>query len=258
MAPREGAQRDQRGGRIGGSPPLGPRSGRRAAQCATSWRTPSSRSWLRSGSGAVTINDFIWVCAWARAATALRRATRSARSASTAPARSFGMPVARPAWAARAAASASTGSDLPCRRRVLRSGPVDLDQLDPGHPQMQRQPGPVGAGALDPDLVQPRRASAATPAAARSRPGWSGTADAPAADRSGRAPRRCGCPCACPPHRSPRRSPLAGSMLDAGRCATAVSSWACRPDRLVTGAGRHAPAGRADKTVTGTCGHRLL
>ena len=32
--------------------------------------------------------------------------------------------------------------------------PVDLDQLDPGHPQMQRQTGPVGPGALDPDLVQ--------------------------------------------------------------------------------------------------------
>ena len=135
------------------------RSGRRAAQCAISWRSPSSRSWLRSGSGAVTINDFIWVWAWARAATALRRATRSARSASTAPTavlRDAGGP------AGLGGAGGGLGVDrvglaLPAAGLAVRA--VDLDQLDPGHPQMQRQPGPVGAGALDPDLVQLARSA---------------------------------------------------------------------------------------------------
>jgi len=36
----------------------------------------------------------------------------------------------------------------------LAVGPVDLDHLDAGHPQVQRQPRAVGPGALDPDLVQ--------------------------------------------------------------------------------------------------------
>jgi len=43
------------------------------------------------------------------------------RMASTAPSRPLDAPRARPDWAARAALTASRGSDLPCRRRSCRS-----------------------------------------------------------------------------------------------------------------------------------------
>ena len=56
-----------------------------------------------------------------RSPAALRLATISARIASTAPSRPLGPPRARPDWAARAALTASSGSDLPCRRRSWRS-----------------------------------------------------------------------------------------------------------------------------------------
>ena len=58
-----------------------------------------------------------WLIVWTRSERALRLATISARIASTAPSRPFGAPAARPDWAARAALTASSGSDLPCRRR---------------------------------------------------------------------------------------------------------------------------------------------
>ena len=89
---------DQRGARAG-------RPGRRAA-C----------------SGAEVIRPWSWLSAAVRALTAPRRATRSARIASTGPVRVFGVPAACPDRAARAAAIASIGSDLPLARRVLRSG----------------------------------------------------------------------------------------------------------------------------------------
>jgi hypothetical protein len=50
---------------------------------------------------------------WVRSARALRLATISARIASTEPSRPFGAPRARPDCAARAALTASRGSDLP-------------------------------------------------------------------------------------------------------------------------------------------------
>ena len=53
-----------------------------------------------------------------RVSTAERRAIISTRIASTFPSRVFGEPVAAPESAARAAARASTGSDLPFRWRV--------------------------------------------------------------------------------------------------------------------------------------------
>jgi hypothetical protein len=46
----------------------------------------------------------IWFIAWVRALTALRRAIRSTRTASTTPLRLLGMPVARPDSTAVAAA----------------------------------------------------------------------------------------------------------------------------------------------------------
>src|SRR5437764_194059 len=53
------------------------------------------------------------------------RATRSCRSASTGPVAAFGVALARPDSTARAAASASPGSDLPWGRLTWRVGPVD-------------------------------------------------------------------------------------------------------------------------------------
>jgi hypothetical protein len=60
-------------------------------------------------SGAVTISDWSWVNAVARALTALFRATLRARTDSTSPVRAFGVPDARPEAAALAAAYASIG-----------------------------------------------------------------------------------------------------------------------------------------------------
>ena len=68
--------------------------------------------------------------------------------------------LARPAWAARAAASASTGSDLPCQRRALRSGrststsstPAAAES-GPGRPRRPRCPPPRPAPG--PERAQP-------------------------------------------------------------------------------------------------------
>jgi hypothetical protein len=65
------------------------------------------------GVGAVTISELSWVNALARVRTAPVRATRNTRTDSTSPVRVFGVPDARPDAAARAAAYASIGSDLP-------------------------------------------------------------------------------------------------------------------------------------------------
>jgi hypothetical protein len=75
----------------------------------------------RSSSGPVRTSALAWLIAWVRPERALRLATISAWIASTAPSRPFGAPRARPDWAARAALTASSGSDLPCRRRSCRS-----------------------------------------------------------------------------------------------------------------------------------------
>ena len=64
----------------------------------------------------------IWLRAWVRLPLAERRATRSTRMASTFPSLVLADPVASPPWAARAAATASWGSDLPVRRRRWRLG----------------------------------------------------------------------------------------------------------------------------------------
>ena len=81
---------------------------------------PSSAS--RRLAGAVTSSPLSWLMAAVRALTAPLRAVRSARIDSTIPSRRLGAAVATPASTARAAASASIGSDLPRWRRVRRSG----------------------------------------------------------------------------------------------------------------------------------------
>jgi hypothetical protein len=62
---------------------------------------------------------------------ALRRATSKARSCPAGPARRLGVAVASPASTARAAASASTGSDLPRRRRATRLGRLTSNTVTP-------------------------------------------------------------------------------------------------------------------------------
>src|SRR5712692_10987804 len=69
--------------------------------------------------------------AWVRSERALRLVTISARIASTAPSWPLGAPRARPDCAARAALTASSGSDLPCRRGGLgRLAALDLTAVD--------------------------------------------------------------------------------------------------------------------------------
>jgi hypothetical protein len=77
--------------------------GRSRAQVAISVVLLSVRSCSRSSAGAVTSSALSWLVDWLRALTALLRATRSMRIASTRPSRVFGTPVAFPANAARAA-----------------------------------------------------------------------------------------------------------------------------------------------------------
>jgi hypothetical protein len=82
-----------------------------------------------------------------------RRTPRSTQIASTIPSRRLGSAVAVPASTARAAASASIGSLLPRRRRVVRLGgrppaPHAALQQEPG------QPGAVGPSAFDADCAE--------------------------------------------------------------------------------------------------------
>lgn len=63
--------------------------------------------------GGVTTSARIWLSAPVRSRVAERLTRRNARIASTLPVRDFGCATALPDWAARAAATASTGSDLP-------------------------------------------------------------------------------------------------------------------------------------------------
>ena len=191
------------------------------------WPRSGTRQGLRLGTGG----------------TALRRATRSARSASTAPTRSFGIPVARPAWAARAAASGRTcpAGAVPCdpagRPRPARPRPpADAAPDRPRRPRCPRsRPCPA------------RRASAATPAAAHSRPGWSGTADAPAAARSRRAPHgSVGVLVRVHPTGHHRGSRSGRSSIERRMCHRGH----VRPGRL-TRVGRHAPAGQSGQDSDG-------
>src|SRR5829696_1481345 len=87
----------------------------------TSRTVDRSRSCSRSSAGAVTTSALSALMAWVRALIAVARATRSERIISTWPSPALGM-LPWLAWTARAAASASSGSDLPRRRCAWRSG----------------------------------------------------------------------------------------------------------------------------------------
>jgi len=104
----------------------------------------------RRSSGPVRIRALAWLIVRVRSPAALRLATISARIASTAPSRPFGAPRARPDCAARAALTASSGSDLPCRRRSWRSERSTPADPDACCGDVAGQPGAVTAGPLDP------------------------------------------------------------------------------------------------------------
>ncbi len=93
-------------------------------------------------SGPVTIRARAWLMAWVRSERALRLATISARIASTAPSRPFGAPLARPDCAARAALTASRGSDLPWRRRSCRSERSTSTTRTPAADMWRARPAP--------------------------------------------------------------------------------------------------------------------
>jgi hypothetical protein len=97
-------------------------SGRSLAQLVINTDTGRPSSTSRTAAGAVTTSAVSWLMAAVRALLAPERAVRDTRIASTIPSRRLGTAVATPASAARAAASASIGSDLPRCRRVRRSG----------------------------------------------------------------------------------------------------------------------------------------
>ena len=77
-----------------------------------------------------------------------RLATINTLIASTLPVRDFGTPRDDPDSAARAAETASRGSDLPARRRSCRLGAVNLDHIEIGARQMAGEPSPIGPGSL--------------------------------------------------------------------------------------------------------------
>jgi hypothetical protein len=116
VAVGEGAQR-QHGRRQWAGDRAGDQCGRGRHQRG-GWQV---RSCSRSSAGAVTNSALVALIAWVRARIAVARATRSERIISTCPVPALGATVAWPACTARAAASASSGSDLPRRRRAARS-----------------------------------------------------------------------------------------------------------------------------------------
>ena len=96
----------------------------------------------RRSSGPVRTRALAWLIVRVRSPAALRLATISARIASTAPSRPFGAPRARPDWAARAALTASSGSDLPCRRRSCRSDRSTSTTRTPAAVMCRARPAP--------------------------------------------------------------------------------------------------------------------
>ena len=109
---------------------------------------PANRA--RRSSGPVTIRDLAWPLVWVRSERALRPSAISARIASTAPSRPLGAPRARPDWAARAALTASSGSDLPGPAAVLAVRTARLHDPDASRGDTTGQARAVTAGPFDP------------------------------------------------------------------------------------------------------------
>ena len=105
----------------------------------------------RRSSGPVRTSALAWLMVRVRSPAALRLATIRVRIASTAPSRPLGAPRARPDCAARAALTASSGSDLPCRRRSCRSERSTSTTRMPAAVMWRARPGAVTAGPFDAD-----------------------------------------------------------------------------------------------------------
>jgi nucleoid-associated protein YgaU len=82
------------------------------------WQRILNLNRVRIGSGAQNTSWRSWLRVWMRWARAERRATNSTRICSIGPFRVFGITAAAPESAARAAETASVGSDLPTLRRI--------------------------------------------------------------------------------------------------------------------------------------------
>jgi len=117
----------------------------------------------RRSSGPVRIRALAWPFVRVRSPAAPRRATISARIASTAPSRPFGAPRARPDCAARAALTASSGPGLALPAPVLPVRADCPDHPDASSGDMAGQSGAVAAGPFDtgqgdgPEPAQPAR-----------------------------------------------------------------------------------------------------
>lgn len=59
--------------------------------------------------------------------------------------------MARPDWAARAAETASSGSELALAPTILAIGPVHFDDPDARGLEVPAEPGPVAPRPFDPD-----------------------------------------------------------------------------------------------------------
>ena len=155
------AWRRRRGVAIVRWSPAGPRAIRLAAGSRMSWARSSSGAVSRTGCGA----------GW-RPRAGLAGAT--AGPPAGAPERldrarcgTWACRWPRPTSTARAAASASTGSDLPRRRRRLPVGSVDLDNLHARVGQVAGEARAPGARALDADPDDDRRSSRSQASSAR-------------------------------------------------------------------------------------------
>ena len=142
----EAAQREL-GGVVGCA---GWRRWKRAAR-ATSCSVFTLPRRSRSSAGAVSITAWSWLAAWVRALTALRRATRSNRIASTVPVCDFGVPgrLAGQHRPGRADGVGRVGLAVAAAMLTVRAG-----HLDHRHPVGGEEPGQAGAprpGALDTD-----------------------------------------------------------------------------------------------------------
>jgi hypothetical protein len=140
-----------------------------AAGCDYRSPVPASRAAPRHP---VRTRARAWPLVRVRSPAALRPSAISARIAPAAPSRPLDAPRARPDWAARAALTASSESDLPWAAAVLPVGAAGLHDPDAGRGDAAGQGGAVAAGALDPDQAHgPEPAQPAQQAAVAGRGG---------------------------------------------------------------------------------------
>jgi hypothetical protein len=163
-------------------PTVLPGRGRSDARAATAAGAVCRVNRARRSSGPARTSALAWLMVWVRSARALRLATISARTASTAPSRRFGAPRARPDWAARAALTASSRSSVgegtrtspsprrwtsPYRPERTTSSPSRSPPARPGHGRSEdpRQRALSSPRARPPARTSSRRSTSRTSAA---------------------------------------------------------------------------------------------